>query len=93
MAYDGPERRNVSIPAEYIDMIARVDERTKAIFETMPTKSDVLAAMNAAQNADKKIMEHIENHRWNAGTIISILAGGGGIAAGVAAILSLPKGH
>ena len=74
-------------------MIARVDERTKTMIETMATKADVFTAMTKAENADKKITDHIESHKWNIGTAIAIFAGSGGIAAGLAALLSIPKAH
>jgi hypothetical protein len=93
MGYEGTERRAVvQMPMEYIDIIARVDERTKTILETMPTKSEVLAAMNKAECADKKIDEHIGGHKAALGTWIAAIAGMGGLAAGIAAILSIPKG-
>lgn len=93
MEYEGTERREVvQIPSEYIDMIIRIDERTKNMIETMPTKSDVLAAMNKAECADRKIDEHIGGHKAALGTWIAAIAGMGGLAAGIAAILSIPKG-
>lgn len=49
------------IPAEYLEMIVRTDERTKTLVDTIPT----LATKESVTQVKTNLEEHIENHKNN----------------------------
>lgn len=62
----------------------------RADFVEVKTK---MASCSDVAAIDKKIGEHIENHRWNIGTLVAVIASGGGLVAAIAAWLSIPRGN
>jgi hypothetical protein len=62
--------------ADLIEMIARIDERTKTIVEQLPAKAScesVDRANDRIERVEQRVDEHIKRGQWNAATIISLI--------------------
>lgn len=84
MEYDGPERRHES--NNLIGMVARIDERTKAMKETM----DTLATKERVDGLETALANHVDDHKlhesarqWKIGTVVAALLGLAGIGVSV----------
>jgi hypothetical protein len=75
---------------EHLDILARVDERTKIILERLAvfaTCESVEGVKEHITVVEKKIDGHIKGHRWNVQTVIALIASGGGLLAGLGSFI------
>lgn len=107
MEYDGPDRRSspdTVMLLQEIQKVAIVAAQTstdvKLLREDFADVKTKMATCEDVEAVDYKITAHIENHndleergRFNITTLVAVIAGGGGLIAGIAAFLSIPKGH
>jgi fatty acid-binding protein DegV len=84
MTYDGPDRRHDS--GSLVGMVARIDERTKAMKETM----DTLATKERVESLETALASHLDDHeahdsarQWKIGTVVATLLGLGGIGVSI----------
>lgn len=81
--------------ADLIEMIARIDERTKTIVEQLPAKAScesVDRANDRIARVEERIDEHIKKGQWNAATIISLICAAAAVGSVIIAYVSIHQG-